>query len=135
GVLTGLALLLGFALPPLLQLKNVPALRVLRRDVGAPKQGAIAGWGLGLVVIAGLLVWQAHDPKLGLIVVGGFVGALVVFAAVSFLVLNTLGSVLAPVGTRGINWRYGLANLKRHAKASTVQVLAISLGLTAVLML
>src|SRR3954465_6219481 len=37
--LAGFVLLLGFALPPLLQLKNVPAVRVIRREAGQPSRG------------------------------------------------------------------------------------------------
>nr|NDG08854.1 FtsX-like permease family protein [Oxalobacteraceae bacterium] len=37
GILTGLLLLLGFALPPVLQLKNVPHNRVIRREQVAPQ--------------------------------------------------------------------------------------------------
>ncbi|HSU77851.1 MAG TPA: FtsX-like permease family protein, partial [Burkholderiales bacterium] len=65
GFLVGLVLLLGFALPPLLQLKNVPALRVIRREAGAPKRGALAAYAVGLAALAALLIWQAGDLKLG----------------------------------------------------------------------
>jgi len=75
GFLVGLVLLLGFALPPLLQLKNVPALRVIRREAGAPKTNVWAAYGLGLALLAALLVWQAGDTRLGAYVVGGFAGA------------------------------------------------------------
>src|SRR5205085_1145174 len=44
GFLVGLVLLLGFALPPLLQLKDVPAVRVIRREAGAPRQGALGAY-------------------------------------------------------------------------------------------
>jgi putative ABC transport system permease protein len=132
GFLTGMALLLGFALPPLLQLKNVPALRVIRRDVGPPKQSALAAYGLGAAAVAALLVWQAGDTKLGLIVLGGFGVGLVVFGVVGFGALHA-AAALAPFA--GLSWRYGLASLRRRARTNTVQILALSLGLTAILLL
>ena len=132
GFLTGLALLLGFALPPLLQLKNVPSLRVLRRDVGAPKQSALLAYGLGAAAVGGLLVWQAGDTKLGLIVLGGFAGALVVFGAIAFAALHALARL---AGRASLSWRYGLASLRRRAKSNTVQIVALGLGLTAILLL
>ncbi len=132
GFLTGMALLLGFALPPLLQLKNVPALRVLRRDVGPPRQSALLAYGLGVASVSALLVWQAGDTKLGLIVLGGFGAALVVFALVGFGALHAAAG-LAPIA--GLSWRYGLASLRRRARSNTVQILALSLGLTAILLL
>ncbi len=39
----GMTLLVGFGLPPVLQLARVPPLRVIRRDVGALQAG-VAGW-------------------------------------------------------------------------------------------
>jgi putative ABC transport system permease protein len=133
GFLIGLALLLGFALPPLLQLRHVPALRVLRRDVGLPRQAVLLAYGLGALVLAGLLMWQAGDLQLGLIVVGGFAGAFVVFAALSWAALILAGR--AGRGRAGVTWRYGLANLRRHMRSNVVQALALALGLTAVLLL
>ncbi|TMG77691.1 MAG: hypothetical protein E6H75_05795, partial [Betaproteobacteria bacterium] len=74
GAATGLVLLLGFALPPLLQLKEVPALRVIRRDMGPPRQSALAVYVLGFGAVFALLWWQAGDLKLGSYVFGGFAG-------------------------------------------------------------
>jgi len=90
GVGVGLILLLGFGLPPVLQLARVPPLRVLRRDVGTPKAasiGVLAGAFLGF---AALMVIAARDVKLGLISVGGFAGAALVFALVGWLAVRAL---------------------------------------------
>jgi putative ABC transport system permease protein len=140
GFLTGLVLLLGFALPPLLQLRNVPAVRVLRKEVGLPQQSTLLAYGLGFAALSGLLVWQAGDAKLGLVVIGGFAGAFVLFGAVAWATLMGLGAV-ATGGSGGgqgrgaVMWRYGLANLRRHVRGNSVQILALALGLTAVLLL
>jgi len=137
GFLVGLVLLLGFALPPLVQLKNVPALRVIRREAGGPRRGALAVYGLGLGALAALLVWQAGDLQLGAYVVGGFAVAVALFYAAAWLVLRAASS--APVtrlaGARSGALRYGLANLRRHARGNAIQIASLALGLTAVLLL
>jgi putative ABC transport system permease protein len=134
GFLVGLVLLLGFALPPLMQLKNVPALRVIRRESGAAKRGTLAAYGAGFASLAALLVWQAGDLRMGAYVVGGFAAAVLAFFAISWGALRLL-THRAVSGLFGRRLRYGLANLRRHARGNAVQVASLALGLTAVLLL
>jgi len=129
---TGIVILLGFAVPPLLQLKNVPALRVIRRDSGPPRQGALVAYGIGFAAFAGLIFWQAGSPKLAVYVLGGFVAALAVSGLLGYLLIRTI----AKLGTRArASWHYGLASLRRRSVANTVQVAGLALGLTAILLL
>lgn len=132
GFLTGMALLLGFALPPLLQLKNVPALRVIRRDIGPPGENALIAYAAGFVTIAALLVWQAGEARLGLIVLGGFGVAVALFGGIAFGALQALGRAK---GGAGLAWRHGLASLRRRASTNTMQIMALAIGLTAILLL
>ncbi|MDW8469140.1 MAG: FtsX-like permease family protein [Burkholderiales bacterium] len=145
GFLTGFVLLLGFALPPLVQLKEVPALRVMRREAGPPKSGALAVYAAGLAALAGLLFWQAGDAKLGATVVLGFGAALGAFTAIAWGLLRLLasgglgrrlGALAAGHERRAAGaLRFGLANLRRHARANAVQVASLALGLTVLLLL
>jgi len=132
GIATGLALLLGFALPPLLQLKEVPALRVLRREVGPPRQSALAVYMLGFAAVFALLLWQAGELKLGAYVFGGFAAAFGLYAAIGYGALQVVGR-LGRAGS--VSWRYGLANLLRRPRANTVQIVALAVGLAAILLL
>ena len=132
GMIAGFVMLLGFALPPLIALKKVPTLRVLRRDLGAPNSIGISAYVLGGVAIAGLVLWQAQELKLGLYVLGGVLGTGAACAALTLLVLQLLSSVGR---TAGLNWRFGLANLRRHRAGSVVQVMALGLGLMALILL
>jgi putative ABC transport system permease protein len=134
GFLVGLALLLGFALPPLLRLKNVPAVRVLRREQQRSASAALA-YLVGAVVLGALLVWQAGDAKLGLTVAGGFAVAVAVFFAVSWGVLRFFSRPAFTRRMRSRRVRFGLASLARHARANALQVAALAVGLTAVLLL
>jgi putative ABC transport system permease protein len=132
GVVLAFVLLLGFALPPLLQLKGVPALRVLRRDIGRPHERQLIAYAVGLAALTGLVLWQAGEAKLGAYFLGGFAAA-----AIVFVVLGYAGLRAAARAGRwgGVAWRYGLANLRRRARASAIQILALAVGLTAILLL
>ena len=133
GFLVGLVLLLGFALPPLLQLKNVPAVRVMRREVTFSPSTYLS-YAVGAATLGGLLIWQAGDVRLGGYVVGGFAAAVLAFYAVAWAVLKLLTQPFV-VRRFGRGLRYGLANLRRHVRGNAVQVAALALGLTAVLLL
>ena len=85
GLGMGLTLLLAFGLPPVLQLAQVPALRVIRRDVGQIRPVSLAVAALGVAGFAALLLGVSTDLKLGLIAVGGFAAAVAVFALASWV--------------------------------------------------
>ena len=128
---TGLLLLFGFALPPLIALASVPPLRVLRRDLPRPRAGGVLAYGLGAATIALLIGVQAREAQAGLIMVGGVAGLLLAAALVSWVLL----ALLKHLPQRGITWRFGLANLRRRAFASSLQIGALALGLMALLLL
>jgi putative ABC transport system permease protein len=133
GLATGLILLLGFALPPILQLANVPHNRVIRREQSAPKPLAAATYGLGLAAFIGLLLWQAGNLKLGLLMAAGFLGGLALFAAVAWLFLKS--AHLARGAFAHASWRFALNALQRRPGAVVMQIVALALGLMALLLL
>jgi putative ABC transport system permease protein len=132
GVVAGFVLLLGFALPPLLSLGRVSALRVLRRDLGAPTLPASLTHGAGIAAVAAFVLWHTRDARMAAWVLAG-IG---VAAAVSALVAFGMVRVAARAGARaGFAWRFGLANLSRRAGASVIQVVALGAGLLALILL
>lgn len=131
GFVTGLALLLGFALPPVIALAKVPTLRVLRRDIGAPSGMGLLGYALGAVVIAGLIIWKAGDLRLGSMVFAGFAGAMLVAGLLAWGVI----ALVSRLGGAGVSWRFGIANLRRRPMASVLQVVALGIGVMALLTL
>jgi putative ABC transport system permease protein len=128
---TGLLLLFGFALPPLVALASAPPLRVLRRDLPLPRPLGVVAYVLGVGVIAALIGWQAQDVKVAAIMVGGIGGLLVAAAFAAWAVIG----LLKRLPQRGVTWRFGLANLRRRPVASALQVGALALGLMALLLL
>ncbi len=132
GAVIGFVLLLGFTLPPLLRLRQVSTLRVLRRDMAAAEPVSTAAFVLGMAALASLIVWQAGDLKMGAIAVGGFAAALAVAAVAGYALIRIVSRLR---GVASGPWRYGLANLRRRTWASLVQIMALGLGLMAMLML
>ncbi|HLX29005.1 MAG TPA: FtsX-like permease family protein [Casimicrobiaceae bacterium] len=128
---TGMLLLLGFALPPLFALANVPPLRVLRRDLPRPRVSGVIAYACGIATIALLIGWQAREAQAAGIMLAGVAALLVAAAVLAFALL----ALLRRVPARGVSWRFGLANLRRRALASSLSIGALALGLTALLLL
>jgi putative ABC transport system permease protein len=135
GFACGLVLLLGFALPPLAQLRQVPPLRVLRKDIGLPTGRAALGYLVGLAGFFGLLLWSSDDLRIGSLTAGGFAIGLVVFALVAWLALLLLKPLRAMTGKLGISWRFALAAVQRRPAATIVQLVSLAVGLMALLLL
>jgi len=135
GAAVGLVLLLGFALPPLVQLRVVPPLRVLRKDIGLPTGRSSLGYLIGLVGFLGLLMWSSNDLKVGTVTAGGFAGGLLLFALTSWGALQLLSPLRAMTGRLGISWRFALAAVQRRPVATIVQLVSLAVGLMALLLL
>ena len=134
GVGVGFTLLMGFGLPPVLQLSQVPPLRVIRRDVGALKPASIAVLGAGAAGFVALLLAVSSDLQLGLIAVGGFAAAVAVFAVLSWLAVQALRRAVPEA--RAPRWLV-LATRQIAARPAfaVLQVSALSVGLLALCLL
>lgn len=130
---TGLILLVGFALPPILQMRNIPHNRVIRREAQLPQPATMATYLLGTASFTGLLLWQAGNLKLGLLTAGGFLAALALSAVFAWLALRSL-RYLRPLIDHAA-WRFALTALQRRPGATVVQIVALALGLMALLLL
>ena len=134
GIGVGLTLLIGFGLPPVLQLARVPPLRVIRRDVGALKAASLAVLGTGALGFAALLLAVSADWKLGLIAVGGFAAAAALFALLSWAAVLALKRAVPEA--RAPRWLV-LATRQIAARPAfaVLQVSALAVGLLALVLL
>ena len=132
GFATAIAVLAGFALPPLLQLARVPAIRVLRRDVGPPPPVVLLAFGPAVIVVLGLIYWVVRDWKLFLGFTGGLIAFVLVLTAGGTLLVRLAGTLR---GSVGVAWRYGVANLSRRRAESVVQIVAFGVGIMVLLLL
>lgn len=134
GMGMGLTLLLAFGLPPVLQLAQVPPLRVMRRDLGALKPASWLVLGVGVTGFAALLMVASRDIKLGLIAVGGFAVAVLLFAGLAWLAVKLLRQVVNEATAP--RWLV-MATRQVSAKPvyAVVQVSSLAVGLLALVLL
>jgi putative ABC transport system permease protein len=132
GFMTAIAVLIGFALPPLLQLSRTPALRVLRRDVGPPPPLMLLAFGPAIAVVVFLVYWVVRDWKLFIGFTAGLGGFLLVLTLAGALLVFLAGRLR---GNVGIAWRFGVANLSRRRSESIVQIVAFGTGIMVLLLL
>jgi len=134
GLGMGLTLLLAFGLPPVLQLAKVPAMRVIRRDMGGLQPASVGVLLTGLFGFAGALLWASRDMKLGLMTVGGFAVATLLFAGATWLVLKLLRKWV-PTDTTPRWLLLATRQVMARPVYAVVQVSALSVGLLALVLL
>jgi putative ABC transport system permease protein len=134
GIGVGMTLLLGFGLPPVLQLARVPPLRVIRRDVGALKASSLGVLAAGTGGFVALLMAVSADVKLGAIAVGGFAAAVAVFALMAWGAVGLLKRAVPE--SRAPRWLV-LATRQIAARPAfaVLQVSALAVGLLALVLL
>jgi putative ABC transport system permease protein len=132
GLVTAVTILIGFALPPLLQLKRVPPARVLRRNLEPPPLRYAAVYVLAVGSVLALLYWLVRDGRLVTVVAAGIAGTFLALALAGWLLVKALRPLRSSVG---VAWRYGLANIARRGRDSIVQIVAFGLGLMVLLLL
>ena len=131
-LVTVMAMLIGFALPPLLQLKSTPPGRVLRKTVTAPPLRFGLSYVFALAALFAILWSLVRDTELVASVLAGVLGVGVVLTGAGYALVRLTGRLRGGVG---VAWRYGLANVSRRGGGSVVQIVAFGLGLMMLLLL
>jgi putative ABC transport system permease protein len=128
----GIAVLIGFALPPLARLAEVPPVAVFRQSMERRVRRFDALYLIPLVVALALIWTQSGSAKLAGILAASLFGVAVVAALLAALLLFVARRV-APGAHPAL--RLGLAALARRRTLSLIQATALSLGLCALLLL
>jgi len=124
-----LLLLLGFALPPILQARTTAPIRVFQRDERMPGQRAPAL--MAIAAVLALLWAQTETWKAAAFILGGAVAVAATLALLAWLLVLTLAPLKRAVGT---SWRFGLGNVARRRGATVAQTVALGLALLALLL-
>jgi len=132
GLAVAIAMLAGFALPSLLQLTQVPALRVLRRDADPPPLRLWLALLPAVLAIVGVIDATLGQWTLSLAFAAGFAAAIALLALCGWLLVRLAGRVR---GSAGLALRQGLANLARRRAGSVAQIVAFGLGVMLLLVL
>jgi putative ABC transport system permease protein len=135
GLITGFIVTFIFSLLPLLGIRKVSPLSVLRSEQGSQASRrdplSLLVMGLGLVVLVLFAILQAKDWFQGVVISGIILAILSVLSLMSWLIVR----LAKRVNTEQWNyvWRQGLANLHRPKNQTWILVLALGLGTTLIM--
>ncbi|MBI2379241.1 MAG: FtsX-like permease family protein [Gammaproteobacteria bacterium] len=130
GLVSGVVILVGFALPALIRLQRVPPLRVLKRDLDPVPAATWAVYALASLTLGGLMVWHSGSWRLTAIVLGGGALGTALLSLVAWGGLHLAGR-LAKRFTAAR--RFGVSHLERHRRQSLIQILAFGMTMTVML--
>lgn len=130
GLLSGMIILTGFALPAILRLRSASALRILRRDLPAHGSSSYLVYGVAIASLILLMAWQSQNLKLTLVVLGGFAACIVLVMICAYGMIHLCKRIMPWFR---YTWRNGLQHIVRYPNIATIQLMALSLGLMIVI--
>ena len=131
GSVTGFVCLAAFALPPLLNLRRISPMRVIRREPDRGLSNAIT-YGFAAVGSIGLLVWYSESAWLTVWALAGGTAVCGVFAIVALALLRGGRMVGMQAGS---SWRLALAGLQRRRGENVAQITIFGLAIMILLIL
>ncbi|MEQ3696773.1 MAG: FtsX-like permease family protein [Pseudomonadales bacterium] len=125
GILTSLISMVAFLGPPIYQLRAVPPLRVIRRELGGTGS-LLSASVIGISAFSLLLVLYTETPW----VIVGLLGALVLGGGVAWLLAIILFSGKRRLVQASSPWRLAMSSLARHRWLTVGQIVAFALTLS-----
>lgn len=132
GLLASLLAVLGFGVPSVARLRDVPAMRVIRRELGPVPPRVRVLYGAAAAVIAGFVFWLAGEAGLALWIIGGTAATLLLLALAAVLMIRVVGRWR---GGLGASWRFGVGSLVRRGGSTVAQTVALGIGVMGLLLL
>lgn len=132
GALTGFICLMSFALPPILRMKAVSPMRVMRGDIEGEELPARAAYAFGVGGALVLLVWYSGSLFLTGLVVIGTLAVATTFGGMAWLMLRAGRRVGMQAGSV---WRFALAGMQRRGRENAVQIVIFGLAIMLLLIL
>ncbi|MDE0661705.1 MAG: ABC transporter permease [Gammaproteobacteria bacterium] len=131
GSITGFICLLAFALPPLLGLKKISPMRVIRRDLGTGV-APIVTYSFAAAGSLGLLIWHSGSV---ILTVAALVGAVVTGGTFAVLALILLRGGRVIGMQAGSTWRLALAGLQRRYRENVAQIVIFGFAIMLLLVM
>ena len=132
GAVSGFVCLAAFALPPLMGLKSISPMRVIRRDLDVAGVSRTLTYAFAVIGTLGLLLWYTNSWRLTLWTVAGISGVSIVFGALAYLLLRAGRRLGMQAGS---GWRLALAGLARRRGESVAQILIFGLAIMLLLIM
>lgn len=134
GAFAGYLLLLGFAMPVLLNLRNIPPIVILRSSDNKIKLNHLLSLLIAVLVYAAIVFMIAQNITLALILFFGFVLVFLLFFVCAYLLVLFIQKISQ--NFKQANFlRFSIRSIARRKALAAVHLIAIGIGLTILLLL
>lgn len=124
GALTGMIMLWGFALPPILQLKRISPVQILQRDKTYSPSISVFSYITAFVSLAGLFILFIDEREMAFRISSQILGMCIIAFACSYILWH---GFIPFSRSKKPAWRFGLSYLMRHKWQGVTQWLVFSM--------